>query len=195
MVNPPYSQSDSDLHELRFVKHMLDCLRAGGTGIAIVPMSCALSANNLRAEILKKHTLEGVMSMPGELFYPVGIVTCIMVFTAHRPHATENRKTWFGYWKDDGFVKTKNKGRTDINEFWPKIRDKWVEAFRNREVHAGTSVLQKVTADDEWCAEAYMETDYAEITQQFFEDTIESYITYRLLGSQYNETKKDMGES
>ncbi|WP_187489147.1 N-6 DNA methylase, partial [Pantoea agglomerans] len=81
MVNPPYSQSDSDLHELKFVKHMLDCLKPAGIGIAIVPMSCALSANALRAEILKEHTLEAVMSMPDELFYPVGVITCIMVFT------------------------------------------------------------------------------------------------------------------
>lgn len=43
MLNPPYSQSDEDLHELVFVKHMLDCLIKGGTGIAIIPMSCAIS--------------------------------------------------------------------------------------------------------------------------------------------------------
>src|SRR5690606_33807100 len=113
MVNPPYSQSDTDLHELRFVKHMLDCLSPNGLGIAIVPMSCALSANGLRAELLKSHTLEAVMSMPDDLFYPVGTVTCVMVFSAHRPHAQENRKTWFGYWKKDNYVRTKHKGRID----------------------------------------------------------------------------------
>jgi type I restriction-modification system DNA methylase subunit len=182
MVNPPYSQSDSDLHELRFIKHMLDCLRKGGTGIAIVPMSCAISANAFRAEILREHTLEAVMSMPDELFYPVGVITCIMVFTAHRPHATENRKTWFGHWKHDGFTKTKHKGRVDIDENWPTIRDRWVDAFRNREVHPGESVLQKVTADDEWCAEAYMETDYNKITRDEFERVVRDYAVYRLLG-------------
>ncbi len=184
MVNPPYSQSDSDLHELKFAKHMLDCLNPGGTGIAIVPMGCALSANSLRAEILKEHTLEAVISMPDQLFYPVGTVTCIMVFTAHRSHATENRKTWFGYWKRDGFVKTKHKGRIDLNDSWPSIRDRWVEAFRNREVHPGESVLQKVSASDEWCAEAYMETDYSVIDQQAFDETVRTYVGYRLLGTQ-----------
>lgn len=184
MVNPPYSQSDSDLHELKFVKHMLDCLKPGGTGIAIVPMGCALSASSLRAEILKDHTIEAVMSMPDQLFYPVGTVTCIMVFKAHRPHATENRKTWFGYWKNDGFVKTKHKGRIDLNESWSSIRDRWVEAFRNREVHPGESVLQKVSAVDEWCAEAYMETDYSAIDQQAFDGAVRTYVGYRLLGGQ-----------
>ena len=184
MVNPPYSQSGSDLQELRFVKHMLDCLRPGGTGIAIIPMSCALTANSLRAEILKAHTLEAVMSLPDELFYPVGVITCIMVFTAHKPHHVENRKSWFGYWKEDGFIKTKNKGRIDQTDTWPVIRDRWVEAFRNREVNAGESVLQKVTADDEWCAEAYMETDYNLISMEDFEETVQKYAVFRIMGQE-----------
>jgi type I restriction enzyme M protein len=181
MVNPPYSQSDSDLHELKFVKHMLDCLKPGGMGIAIVPMSCALSANALRAELLKEHTLEAVMSMPDELFYPVGVITCVMVFTAHQPHAVSNRKSWFGYWKRDGYEKTKHRGRVDLHDSWPSIRDHWVESFRNREVHAGESVLQKVVGDEEWCAEAYMETDYSELTQSDFETVVRNYAIYRLL--------------
>lgn len=180
MINPPYSQSDSDLHELRFIKNMLDCLTTGGTGIAIVPMGCALGSNKLRAEILKFHTLEAVMSMPDQLFYPVGTVTCIMVFTAHKPHASENRKTWFGYWKNDGFIKTKHKGRIDLNEVWPEIRDHWVESFRNREVHPGESVLQKVTADDEWCAEAYMATDYGTIKSTDFSNAVRELASYKL---------------
>lgn len=180
MINPPYSQSDSDLHELRFIKNMLDCLKVGGTGIAIVPMGCALGSNKLRAEILKVHTLEAVMSMSDQLFYPVGTVTCIMVFTAHKPHAAENRKTWFGYWKHDGFVKTKHKGRIDLNETWPSIRDHWVESFRNREVHAGESVLQKVTSEDEWCAEAYMDTDYSVIQSTDFSNAVRELASYKL---------------
>ena len=189
MINPPYSQSDSDLHELRFVKHMLDCLKVGGVGVAIVPMGCALGANSLREEILREHTLEAVMSMPDQLFYPVGTVTCIMVFTAHKPHAVEDRKTWFGYWKNDGFVKTKHKGRIDQNEMWQRIRDRWVDAFRNREVHAGESVLKKVTSQDEWCAEAYMATDYSSIAQDHFERVVREYVVYRVVGSQQGQSE------
>jgi 16S rRNA G966 N2-methylase RsmD len=189
MINPPYSQSDSDLHELRFVEHMLDCLQPGGVGIAIVPISCAISANSIRSEILSGHTLEAVMSMPDELFYPVGVVTCIMVFTAHRPHSLEARKTWFGYWKSDGLIKTKNRGRCDVNGTWPAIRDHWVESYRNREVHPGESVLQEVTSNDEWCAEAYMETDYSRINCLDFERTVRDYAIYRVVGAAENDSK------
>ena len=181
MLNPPFSQGDADLHELRFVQQMLSLLTNGATGIAIVPMSCAISPHPLREELLREHTLEAVMSMPTELFYPVGVVTCVMVFTAHIPHKVSNRKTWFGYWKDDGFVKTKHKGRVDQNGTWPSIRERWVSSFLNREVHPGESVLQTVTAADEWCAEAYMETDYSTLTPQDLEDEIKKYVVYRIL--------------
>jgi len=186
MLNPPYAQSKSDaeLHELYFVKQMLDCLVPGSIGVSIQPMSCAISPNPAREELMKRHTLDAVMSMPQELFYPYGTVTCIMVWIAGKPHVKSGRKTWFGYWRDDGFVKTKHKGRIDQYDLWPGIRDRWVEMYRNREVHAGESVMQAVTARDEWCAEAYMETDYTKLTQADFERVVQNYAIYRLLGNQ-----------
>lgn len=184
LLNPPFSQGEASLHELYFIKHMLDCLTPGGIGISIAPMSCAIAPHPGRAELLKYHTLEAVMSMPDDLFYPVGTITCVMVFKAGVPHTKTNLKTWFGYWKNDGFVKTKHKGRIDINHQWESIRDRWVEMFRNREVHAGESVLQKVTADDEWCAEAYMETDYEKLTKPDFERVVRNYAIFKLLGAQ-----------
>lgn len=164
---------------------MLDCLKKGGKGIAIVPMSCAISPHPTRVKLLKYHSLEAVMSMPDDLFYPVGTVTCIMVFTAHIPHESSNRKTWFGYWKKDGFVKTKHRGRIDLSHHWESIRGRWVDMFRNREVHVGESVMQKVTAAEEWCSEAYMQTDYEKITKEEYAETVKNYLVFRLMGAGY----------
>jgi type I restriction enzyme M protein len=196
MLNPPYAQSKSDaaLHELYFVKQMLDCLVQGGIGIAIVPMSCAIATNPVRQELMKHHTLDAVMSMPQELFYPVGTVTCIMVWIAGKPHAESKRKTWFGYWRDDGFVKTKHMGRIDLYDKWNAIRDRWVEMYRNREVFPGDSVTHTVTANDEWCVEAYMETDYTKLNQTDFERVIKNYAIYRLLGEQAIEAEGETDE-
>lgn len=169
------------LHELCFIKHMLDCLTKGAVGIALAPMSCAISPHPMRGEILAKHTLEAVMSMPTDLFYPVGTIACVMVFTAKVPHADANKKTWFGYWKDDGFVKTKHRGRIDLTGRWPAIRDKWVESFRNRHVQPDESVMRNVTAADEWLAEAYMEADYSTLTQASYERELKRYIMFHLL--------------
>jgi len=182
MLNPPYAQSKSDaeLHELYFVKQMLDCLEPGSMGIAIVPMSCAISSNPVREDLMKHHTLDAVMSMPQELFYPVGVVTCIMVWIAGKPHAKSYRKTWFGYWRDDGFIKTKHNGRIDQNGIWLTIRDRWVEMYRNREVHAGESVMQAVTVADEWCAEAYMDTDYSVVVATDLAQAVKDYGAFKL---------------
>ncbi len=181
LLNPPYSQGDEDLHELYFVGHMLNCLRRGGIGIAVVPINCAISPHKAREELLKHHTLEAAMSLPDLLFTPVGVITCLMVFTAKIPHETSNKKSWFGYWKDDGFVKTKHLGRVDLARKWPTVRERWVETFRNREVVPGESILKRVTADDEWCAEAYMETDYRTLAPSDFETEIKKYVAFQIL--------------
>ncbi len=191
LLNPPYSQGDEDLHELVFVGHMLDCLKKGGTGIAVVPMNCAISPHKARAELLKRHTLEAVMSMPDLLFTPVGVIACLMVFTAKVPHETSNKKTWFGYWKDDGYVKTKHLGRVDPMQRWPAIRERWVDTFRNREVVPGESILRRVNADDEWCAEAYMETDYTTLTPQDFESEIRRYVAFTILQADAQGDEED----
>ncbi|CAH1231317.1 N-6 DNA methylase [Vibrio harveyi] len=185
LLNPPYAQSKSDaeLHELYFVKEMLDLLEKGGLGVAIIPVSCVISPNKAKQEILEKHTLKAVMSMPSELFYPVGTITCIVVFEAHKPHSETNKKTWFGYWRDDGYVKTKHMGRIDYNHQWQDIKDEWLEAYRNNEVHKGKSVTAYVDANDEWVAEAYLETDYSTLTKQDFEEVVKNYALFKLMNN------------
>ncbi len=181
MINPPYSQEGEGLDELSFVLNMLDLLKLGGTGIAIVPMSCATSPSPQKGQLLKHHTLKAVMSMPNELFSPVAAITCIMVFEAHKPHVESKIKTWFGYWKDDGFVKTKHRGRIDRDGLWPAIRASWLDAYRDKEVHPEFSVLRAINEDDEWCAEAYLETDYSKITPQVMDSILKEYAVNALL--------------
>ena len=183
LINPPYDKSKADLSELRFVERMLDSLQKGGRGIAVIPVSCVSSPSQEKHDLMSKHTLEAVMSIPPETFYPVGVVTCVVVFTAGIPHATSAKKSWFGYWREDGFVKVKNLGRVDRNGTWPQIRDRWVEMFRNKEVHPGESVMAKVGPDDEWLAEAYMETDYSTLGQADFEKVLMDYALFTLRSS------------
>lgn len=78
-------------------------------------------------------------------------------------------------------MKTKHKGRIDHNDTWEGIRDRWVETYRNREVHAGESATQKVSASNEWCAEAYIETDYSSLTKESFEQDIKKFLLFNLM--------------
>lgn len=193
-LNPPYkSDKKKDTDEIEFVLNNLECLKDGGTCIAIVPMQSALATKGktyeLKKKLLSEHTLEGVLSMPNELFSNsnVNVVSCVMVFTAHRKHPL-NKETYFGYYKDDGFVKRKVQGRYDVFGSWEKIKEKWVSSFLNRKQEAGFSINKIVSADDEWVAEAYMETDYSKITQSDFEKTVRDYAIHVLSVNDMDES-------
>ena len=181
-LNPPYDVGEDG--QLEFIENALDMIVKDGIGVAICQMSTVVSNKKgtiaVRERLLNKHTLEAVFSMPDELFYPVGVVTCILVFRAHTPHS-RNKETFFGYYKDDSFTKVKHKGRIDNCNKWNGIKEKWLDAYINRRNIAGISVTQKVTAKDEWCAEAYMETDYSQLSSKDFVKTIKNYVVYRFL--------------
>jgi hypothetical protein len=132
------------------------------------------------------------MSMPVDLFHDskAGVATCIMVFTAHKPHP-KGKKTWFGYWRDDGLVKVKNRGRVDAKNTWAVTKVKWLESFRNRDVIPMFSVMQAVTAADEWCAEAYMQTDYSKISREDFERVVRNYGIFKLLGAKMEKADEE----
>lgn len=183
-MNPPYSQTDDGGSELDFVYNMLNLLEPGGIGIAIIPINCVCSLLprevSRREAILKKHTLIGVMSMPTTLFYPVGTVTCVVIFRAHRKH-DKNVKSWFAYCRDDGFIVSRNSGRIDRYKKWPDIKDKWIKAFKNREEIPSFSINVSVQADNEWCAEAYLQPNYDDIKEEDFKKAVEEYYVYKAL--------------
>ena len=186
-LNPPFKQDKrNDREELEYVLNNLECLIQGGICIAVVPMQSALAQDgkilSLKAQLLEKHTLEAVFSMPNELFEnsDTSAVCCVMVFTAHKPHPP-NQKTYFGYYKDDGFVKLRNKGRIDAYGKWDEIQEKWITNYRNKIDEAGISVNKKVTSDMEWCAEAYLTTDYSSLSEEIFLKELKQYIAFKIL--------------
>jgi hypothetical protein len=123
--------------------------------------------------------------MPDELFFnsQVNAVTCVMVLTSKRPHPI-NKKVYFGYYKDDGFVKRKNKGRIDLySKFEKEIKKEWITSYMNKEEEPGFSVMKVIRPEDEWCAEAYMETDYKSLSEEDFTRSIKNYLYYKELFS------------
>jgi type I restriction-modification system DNA methylase subunit len=186
LLNPPYKTKASPTEELDFVLNNLEALQVNGKCVAIVPVSCAIGDTSAIQErkrrLLEKHTLEAVMSMPVDLFHDskANVATCVMVVTAHKPHP-KGKKTWFGYWRNDGFVKVKNKGRIDKKKTWEATKNRWLSAFRNRETISGLSLMKEIKANDEWCAEAYMEPDWSRLNQEALTKTFREYAVHRLL--------------
>lgn len=182
-LNPPYKSNKDDIEELEFVLNNLEQLEKGSYCIAIIPMSCVLAQKGIRLslkeKILQNHTLEAVFSMPDELFHNsnVTVVTAVLVIKAKEKHAS-NYKTYFGYWKNDGFIKIKNLGRVDFYNRWETTKKYWLENFRNKDTVIGHSIKKSIIAKDEWCAEAYIDTDYNILTDELFIKNIKQYLTY-----------------
>jgi type I restriction-modification system DNA methylase subunit len=187
-LNPPY-QDGNAAEQLEFIENALSCLVKDGICIAICQMSTTVSSNNdviqVKERLLKNHTLEATFSMPTELFHPVGVNTSILIFKAHNQHP-KGKKSFFGYFKDDGFVKTKNQDKIDKNNKWEAIKKTWLNAYVNKESIVGLSVMEEVTKDNEWCAEAYMETDYSTLYKDDFIETLKQYVAFKFLTNEKN---------
>lgn len=205
LMNPPYNASKNQVYEkfasswgktstdpskgLCFVEFVADMVGAGRL-VTLLPMACAISTKdnsvigNFKQKMLEKHTLDAVFSLPSEIFYPgASSVACCMVFDLGKPHK-KDKETFFGYYKDDGFEKRKGVGRVDVRNKWEVIENEWLDLYEHRTTSVGKSVTKCVSANDEWCAEAYLETDYSTLCDEEFERIIKEFVSYRFLNDE-----------
>ena len=178
IINPPYAQDGYP--EIGFIKKGLDSLSTGGLGVAIVPMSSAIKNDNktkqLKKEILEKHSLVATFSMPDQLFYPVGVVTIVMLFKAHVPNEKE---TFFGNLKKDGFEITRTSGRVDTKNLWTGIKEEMLDLYNKKETRDGLSAHEKVTFDMEWASEGYIKRKIS-IEKEEFVEALKKYAIFKL---------------
>lgn len=203
LMNPPYNASKNQVPKtfantwgksstdpskgLYFVKFVADNVKQGRL-LVLLPMQCAIKTDgvigNIKQEMLEEHTLDAVFSFPIDMFYPgASAVACCMVFDLGKPHP-KDYETFFGYYREDGFEKRKGVGRVDVKDKWEETEKKWYDTYRSRLTIPGLSVCKSVTPTMEWCAEAYMETDYSTLSQADFEFTVKQYIAYKFLNNE-----------
>lgn len=99
-----------------FVEYVASVVNKGKLA-AILPLSCAIGSDDsikqYKKKMLKNHTLLGVFTLNNEVFHPgASVNACVMLFELGKPHDPE-KETFFGYFKNDGFIKKKNKGRVE----------------------------------------------------------------------------------
>lgn len=192
--DPYYTDKWSDKQKedpskgLHFVEWVAKHVSHSGKLAVLLPMQAAIGRSaevkTFKKKMLDNYTLDAVFSLPNEMFYPgAAVVACCMVFDLSQKHEKSDKKTFFGYFKEDNFVKRKGLGRVENtdsegNSLWVKTKSQWLELYKNRQPEIGLSVMQKVTYEDEWLAEAYMETDYTTLKEVDFQRTINSYLSY-----------------
>ena len=200
LMNPPYNASKSQVPKefantwgksstdpskgLYFVKFIADKVKSGRL-LVLLPMQCAIKTDgiigDIKQEMLEEHTLDAVFTFPIDMFYPgASAVACCMVFDLGRPHPKEY-ETFFGYYREDGFEKRKGVGRVDIKDKWEDTENLWYNTYRSRSTVPGLSVCKTVTPSMEWCAEAYMETDYSQLNDDVFITKMREYASFLVL--------------
>lgn len=205
LMNPPYNaQKKHSMKEyaekwdkktiydpskgFHFVYYIASLVKTGKMAV-LLPMQCAIGSDSeikkFKELMLKEHTLDAVFSLPSDMFHPgANANACCMVFKLGERHEKSVQDTFFGYFKDDGFIKRKNLGRVQKvahgKGSWEEIEKKWISLYHSRNSVQGLSITKKVNANDEWLAEAYMETDYSKLTDKDFERTIRNFLAYQI---------------
>lgn len=183
MMNPPYSQGSKqnpDLYEMSFVERLLNSLVAGAKCIVIVPQSSMTGKTKeeqaLKENILKYHTLEGVISLNKDTFYGIGTVPCIAVFTAREPHPA-GKVCKFINFENDGYKIAPHIGLVETESAKDKkqhLLDVW---FNRIDSETKFCVKTTVASTDEWLHSFYYFNDSIP-TEEDFIKTIGDYLTF-----------------
>ena len=182
-MNPPYSQGSKknpDLYEIAFTEHLLDSLVEGGRAIVIIPQSSITGKTKeeqaIKANILKKHTLEGVITLNKDTFYGVGTMPCIAIFTAGEPHV-EDKECKFIDFRQDGYKISAHIGLIGTEQAKDRkqhLLDVW---FSRIEAESKFCVKTTVEIDDEWLHSFYYFNDELPADIEF-EKTIGDFLTF-----------------
>ncbi|MBA6044780.1 MULTISPECIES: N-6 DNA methylase [Pseudomonas] len=183
MMNPPYSQGSKKnpgLYELAFTEHLLNSVITGGRVIVIIPQSSVtgktIEEQSLKKNILKKHTLEGVITLNKDTFYGVGTLPCIAIFKAGEPHPADKECKFIDF-RDDGYRISPHIGLVQTEQAKDKnqhLLDVWFERI---ESESKFCVKTSVEAEDEWLHSFYYFND--EVPNGIeFEATIGKYLNF-----------------
>ena len=183
MMNPPYSQGsmkNSDLYEIAFTEHLLDSLVEGGRVIVIIPQSSVtgktIEERAIKQNILKKHTIEGVITLNKDTFYGVGTMPCIAIFTAGEPHPAD-KECMFIDFREDGYKVSPHIGLIETEQAKDKkqhLLDVW---FDRIEAVSKFCIKTTVETDDEWLHSFYYFNDEIP-TDEEFNKTIGDYLAF-----------------
>ena len=182
-MNPPYSQgskANPDLYEIAFTEHLLNSLTVGARCAVIVPQSAMTGKSkdeqNIKENILKHHTLEGVITLNKDTFYGVGVMPCIAIFTAGEPHPTDKICKFISF-ENDGYKVFPHLGLVETEAAKDKkahLLSVWREEM---EAESRFCVYTTIEPTDEWLHSFYYFNDTVP-SEEDFEKTIGDYLTF-----------------
>ena len=190
LMNPPFNQRDC---ELKFVYETLKRMKDGGFLACVLPKPCVKGTIRENIDYLEKifkiSNLNAVVSLPSNLFYPVGANTCIIVLEKTRE---KNRETLLISCLDDGYV-VENESRIDKEGRWEDIKQEILEAYLNNNFKENRAIRKEnLKHDDELLFEAYSSHRAVDIEEKVFARYIRECVSSQILcGKTLKESKLD----
>jgi type I restriction enzyme M protein len=130
IANPPFSQNyglatmkhkerfpygfapeDGKKADLMFVQHMLASCHKKGKVVVVMPHGVLFRGGKekeIREGMLKADVIEGIISLPPQLFYGTGIPACIIVLNKNKPDELKNKVFFINADKDFAEGKKQN---------------------------------------------------------------------------------------
>ena len=131
MMNPPFALKRGSEKEHKFVDQALAQMVTGGTLFSVLPYSAMVRPGQYlswrKNKLLPFHTLLAVVTLPGDLFYPVGITSVGIFVRKGIPHDPNKKVLWIRA-MNDGLLKSKGKrlpnvkASNDLEEFRDTLR-------------------------------------------------------------------------
>lgn len=195
-INPPYGGKDNKDNptkkEIQFLTNIIE--RVSRYVVIIAPLSTYFKEEKIRNQILNKHTLKYVINMPKDLFMPNAATnTAVAVFETNIPQG--EKEVVFYNLKDDGYVLSKSKGRTDTYNKWEKIKKDMLNKLKKPDNYKDdvNLVKTKISKGDEWLYQAHCITDYSGLNEKSFINTIKQYMIFNAK-QEMNLLDKDIDE-
>lgn len=145
LTNPPFALRSNDEREYRFVDHALRQMQDRGLLFVVLPYSALVKSGDYqrwRTRVLDHNTLLSVVTLPPDLFYPVGVHTLGMIIQKGVPHPKDQNVYWARA-INDGLLKMKGKrlanpkASNDLTTILPVLK-----AFVQNPAQAVTNVLK-----------------------------------------------------
>jgi type I restriction enzyme M protein len=168
IANPPFSQNyslstmkhkerfpygfapeDGKKADLMFVQHMLASCDKKGKVVVVMPHGVLFRGGkekDIREGMLKDDVIEGVISLPPQLFYGTGIPACIIVLNKNKPDELKNKVFFINADKDFAEGKKQNTLRPeDIEKIDFVFTTKTIEAKYSKLVDLETIASNEYT--------------------------------------------------
>ena len=122
LMNPPFALKGSTDKEYLFVSQALSMMADGRILFSLLPLGSLCGAHSekvwRRDELLAKHTLLSVLTLPDELFYPAALKQVAAIIVKKGVAHPKEQAVFWARIAHDGHVKSKSK-RLPASEFDP----------------------------------------------------------------------------